>query len=215
LFFSGEFLCRFDYDGLFFQDGLFLLLYDGMDIKLVMGKVVDGMMFQVEEKIGILGFGEGGRVDEFGVVDLQDGIFESLFEVGVCVGEEVVENGGALVDEGFVDQIHFHLPIGGDQGGEAGDEEIPIVFYPIRGPVLQDIALDEGKSGRRVGAAFFIELEQPVVTKKAMLDIGGVPTDQFEEVTGKKSGSGVVVVEYFIIYRWVVGGVEETEVHQR
>ena len=71
MFFSGEFLCRFDYDGLFFQDGLFLLLYDGMDIKLVMGKVVDGMMFQVEEKIGILGFGEGGRVDEFGVVDLQ------------------------------------------------------------------------------------------------------------------------------------------------
>lgn len=140
---------HFFYFGLFFDDG--------MDIELVVGVVIGCVVLipDLDEDIGMRCFGDAGGVEEFRVMDLLHGAGKGFFEVGVRIGQELVQDVGAFMDERPVD--------GGDLYGffgvppqriDAGCDHGEVIFYSVGDPALQNIGLD----GRDISRPALMEL---------------------------------------------------------
>ena len=85
----------------------------------------------------------------------------------------------------------------------------------MEGPVIEDVTMDCGDVGGQAMQAFFIDLEEAVMSQKTNRDGCRIPSGPFEKAAGLAVGPGVVAIEDFVTALGVFNGAEEAEVHGR
>lgn len=172
-FFAGEVFCGFLYDGLLFEDRLFF--DDGVNVELVVGIIVDSLLFEFYEEVR-LGVVDNRGVEEFRGLDAENCVIEGLVKICLGVRQEFNQDIGPLVNEHFIYGMNLHSGVEVlKHRWQTGDQHIPPVFYQVSGAVLQDIA--HGRT-YRFGISetmFFIQLEQPEMTQETKRDAVCVP----------------------------------------